>query len=76
MTFLKTIKNLNVGTLSRAGLIGVLSSTVAIISGAPVYASEGALVLEEIIVTARKKDESIQDVPLAVTAITGQLKEG
>ena len=27
------------------------------------------------IVTARKKDESIQDVPMAVTAITEQLRE-
>jgi len=35
-----------------------------------------SLAIEEIIVTARKKDESIQDVPLAVTAITGQLQEG
>ncbi len=34
------------------------------------------LVIEEIIVTARKKEESIQDTPLAVTAITGQLREG
>lgn len=33
------------------------------------------LAIEEIIVTARKKDESIQDVPMAVTAITGQLRE-
>ena len=31
--------------------------------------------LEEIIVTARKKEESIQDVPMAVTAITEQLRE-
>ena len=34
------------------------------------------LAIDEIIVTARKKDESIQDVPLAVTAITDQLREG
>ena len=35
-----------------------------------------SLAIEEIIVTARKKDESIQDVPMAVTAITDQLREG
>ena len=34
-----------------------------------------SLAIEEIIVTARKKDESIQDVPMAVTAITEQLRE-
>ena len=34
-----------------------------------------SLAIEEIIVTARKKEESIQDVPMAVTAITEQLRE-
>ena len=34
-----------------------------------------SLVIEEIIVTARKRDESIQDVPEAVTAIAAQLRE-
>ena len=38
--------------------------------------SANNLVIEEIIVTARKKEESIQDTPLAVTAITGELREG
>jgi iron complex outermembrane receptor protein len=33
-------------------------------------ASQGGLALEEIVVTARKREESLQDVPLAVTAIT------
>jgi iron complex outermembrane receptor protein len=39
-------------------------------------AERNSLALEEIVVTARKKSESIQDVPLAVTAITDQLREG
>ena len=38
-------------------------------------AEVNSLAIEEIIVTARKKDESIQDVPMAVTAITEQLRE-
>ena len=33
-------------------------------------ATQGGLALEEIVVTARKREESLQDVPLAVTAIT------
>ena len=39
-----------------------------------VQAQESAptLAIEEIIVTARKKEESIQDDPMAVTAITYQ----
>ena len=45
----------------------------------PLYANVavGATVLEEVVVTARKRQESIQDVPVAVTAITpGQLERG
>ena len=40
-----------------------------------IQAQESAptLAIEEIIVTARKKEESIQDVRMAVTAITHQL---
>lgn len=34
----------------------------------------GALAIEEVMVTARKRQESIQDVPIAVTSITSQLE--
>ena len=37
--------------------------------------TETSYAIEEIIVTARKKEESIQDVPMAVSAITDQLAE-
>lgn len=33
------------------------------------------LVLEEVVVTARKREESIQDVPVAVTAVTSEMFE-
>ena len=45
----------------------------------PLYANVavGETMLEEVVVTARKRQESIQDVPVAVTAITpGQLERG
>ena len=37
--------------------------------------SVSSFAIEEIVVTARKRDESIQDVPLSVTAIQGELAE-
>lgn len=72
--FKKNILNFNVASLSMAMAFCAGSS----FSGEAVAQSAAVnkLAIEEIIVTARKKDESIQDVPLAVTAITGQLREG
>ncbi len=49
--------------LLRSALCAAVSAAVAL----PAY----SLQLEEVTVTARKKEESIQDVPVAVTAITG-----
>ena len=45
------------------------------ISSNMIYAEDSVNALEEIVVTARKRSESIQDVPLAVTAIQKELKE-
>ncbi|MDE0245996.1 MAG: Plug domain-containing protein, partial [Gammaproteobacteria bacterium] len=50
----------------------LLSAAVALsVAGAPVAAQEdaGARMLDEIVVTARRVQESLQDVPLAVTAL-------
>lgn len=58
------------------GIAALLSMLVAT-SGAlfsPIAVSETA-VIEEIVVTARKRSESIQDVPVSVTAIDKELKE-
>lgn len=48
--------------------VAVLASSGAIPTA--VHAQNTALQLEEIIVTARKREESIQDVPVAVTALS------
>ena len=37
----------------------------------PTPAFSQSMVLEEIVVTARKREESLQDLPLTVTAFTG-----
>jgi iron complex outermembrane recepter protein len=61
-------------TLSSAAIVAV-----ATFSAGPTRAQTGAgaegdsgLVLEEITVTARKREESTQDVPITVAAISGQ----
>ena len=38
------------------------------------YAAENSLAIEEVVVTARKQEESSQDVPIAMTAISEQLQ--
>ena len=40
-----------------------------------VAAEEGAGVIEEIVVTARKRSESLQDVPISVAAVSGDVLE-
>jgi len=42
---------------------------------APAYAQGGAAVSDEIIVSARRRDESLKDVPVAVSAFTGEALE-
>ena len=53
----------------------VLSLTIAMVSFAlpsSLYAQDGALAIEEITVTARKRDESIADAPYTITALTAE----
>lgn len=56
----------------RPGLMavvcGALSVSVSLVSVAQTPRESGAL--EEIVVTARKRNESIQDIPVAVSAVT------
>ena len=54
--------------LRKCALPLCLAATLAPLSSAPVFAQD--LVLEEIIVTARKRVESLQETPVAVTALS------
>ena len=56
-------------TRNRLAVAVALASTAAF-APVPVSAQEGA-VLEEVTVTARRRDESLQEVPIAGTAFTG-----
>ena len=58
--------------LSGKGLLAGSISAVtlaAAVSPAPVFAEEG--VIEEILVTVQRREESVEDVPLAVSAFSG-----
>lgn len=57
------------GSYKAAQCIGVAALAVAM--ALPVQAQQ----LEEIVVTARKREQSIQDVPISVTAVTGETLE-
>lgn len=59
--------------IAQAVQVAIVGTALAI----PSFAiAQGAGVLEEIVVTARKRSESLQDVPIAVTAFTSSQIEG
>lgn len=62
--------------MKRGGLIFLLASIFIFFNLTPVYSQdEDEFVLEEITVTATKRAENLQDVPLSVTATLGETFE-
>ncbi|MBV1687617.1 TonB-dependent receptor [Novosphingobium sp. G106] len=63
---------MNAYSLSRKSLLA--STAIAVAAWVPAVAhaqqAEGSVGLEEIVVTAQKREQSLQDVPIAVTAVT------
>ncbi|MEM9255825.1 MAG: TonB-dependent receptor [Pseudomonadota bacterium] len=59
---------LNKRTAKAAFTAGCLSATLA-------WAQSSDLVLEEIIVTAQKRVQSVQDVPIAISTVTSQMMD-
>ena len=60
------------GLLKRCGYLGVASCVAAgfVLPTATVVAQETGLVIEEITVTARKREEKLQDVAMSVSAMS------
>ncbi len=50
--------------------VAALCASSAAFWSTPVAAQQGAVAIEEIVVTARKRQESLQEVPIAITAFT------
>lgn len=68
----KNFVNRPPAALNKRALANAVSATVLTsLMGTPVLAQS----LEEIIVTATKRSESVQDVPLAITALSGEFIE-
>jgi iron complex outermembrane receptor protein len=53
-------------------LLGASALTSAILCAAPALAQDDAGTLEEIVVTARRRAENVQDIPVTVQAISGE----
>ena len=65
--------NFQMSKIAAAVAVTTLSATASVNS---VYAAEeGKIMLEEVIVTAQKRAESVQDVPLAISAYSGDYIE-
>ncbi len=61
---------MNISKISGFGLLPtIFILLITLVPPLPALAANSGLAIEEIIVTARKKDESIQEAPVAVTAI-------
>ncbi len=59
----------------KPGLVGLALSAVALAPGAPLAWAQDDAVLEEIIVTAQRREQNILEVPVAVTAFAGDTLE-
>lgn len=61
--------------MSRGMLVLISTALLLAVNAAPSAASEASLKLEEVIVTAQKRAQSLQDVPIAITAISQEMMQ-
>ncbi len=50
----------------------MLAIVLAPLTAIPVLAQEGAVALEEVIVTAQRREQNLQEVPISITAFSGE----
>ena len=58
--------------LERRRIRAALLVSAAVLAPAVAFAQEGAGTIEEVVVTARKRAENLQEIPVAVTAVSGE----
>ncbi|MBA4793162.1 MAG: TonB-dependent receptor [Phenylobacterium sp.] len=56
----------------KAALLASAAITATPVAAAAQATSQGPSVVDELVVTARRREESLKDVPVAVTAVTGE----
>ena len=69
------INNFNVNSAIKRSKLHdaiICALSVGIVSGAAQAQEQSSRVVEEVIITATKHEESLQDVPIAVTALSGE----
>lgn len=59
-------------SLCQAVSAATLLTSLVTVPGVSAQNDETSLALEEVVVTARRREESLQDVPIAVTAVSGE----
>jgi len=59
-------------TTSQSLVLALIIATFTATFSSSVFAQEDQLILEEVIVTAQKREQSLMEVPVAVSAISGE----
>lgn len=62
-------------SMAKPCLLGSVALSLPLLAAMPAQAQTAPVTLEEIVVTARKVSENIQDIPLSITALSGDALE-